>query len=339
MEAVCLLVAGPGASALHEPTTPTPREPTEWLWGPPHSGQGIVLSQQSLFLYWPHKWRGRPHWLLLEWLSDQDSFTLRLWGREVWFLGAWGSLLKPSDSIGVPGWGQRRQLAPPRSCTPSSFTNQRDRRGPGALGSDGAQDTLRPKIFVFPGRKFTPLKQHPWFPVMASRLRGQNSTQTWLCPQGPGVWTTQRPSSPHEFIDRPSSTRHVASTVSFCWFHPKRGICFSLLHRRILGEPCFPLGVIWHLLCQIRLSYFLAGWERWKKRFCLIKDRHCFPEMMGEMHQPSLRPARPAWPLSWHLRGPPPQPRSRGPWALVNPAESDYSNVIMWICLWYVFSL
>lgn len=76
-------------------------------------------------------------------------------------------------------------------------------------------------------------------------------------------------------------------------------------------------------------SYFLAGWERSRKRFCLIEDRYGFPEMTGETHQPSLRPARPAWPLPRHLRGLPLQPRSRGPWALVNPADRDYSNVIM----------
>ena len=51
-------------SALHRPSTLTPGEPVEWPWGPPCCGQGAVLIQQSLFLYWPYRWRIRPPWLL-----------------------------------------------------------------------------------------------------------------------------------------------------------------------------------------------------------------------------------------------------------------------------------
>lgn len=131
------------------PSTLTPGEPVEWPWGPPRSGQGVVLIQQSLFPYWPHRWRAWPHWLLAWVTLGPRLLRTEVTSRRSPAPGSVGQASQAQWLHGDSGQGQKRQITWSQSCTSFSFTDWHDGRGSSTFGSDGIQHTLCPKITLF----------------------------------------------------------------------------------------------------------------------------------------------------------------------------------------------
>ena len=137
----------PPGHRFHGPSSPTLAQHTQ-AWragvvtalGPPYSGRGAVWK--------PTRPPSSSHTTNEELghtgcrSSSSQSKTHSDSGYEPMKPGSWGpgaGCSEPSGSLGVP-W----------SCTLSSFPDWRDRCGPSTLSSDGAPNTLCPKIFIFP---------------------------------------------------------------------------------------------------------------------------------------------------------------------------------------------